>query len=89
MTNEEAICAIDDIMIQLPEDSRAAEALFKTKVELSKNTKNPYFQCNKCGYWFMRKIEKEEYDKEFDITDYYCHCPSCGKEYQWNNCYWR
>ena len=89
MTNEEAMHAIDDIMVQIPEESSAAEALFKAKEELSQKTKYPFVQCKNCRYWFQKIAVKEIYDAHFDIHDYYTQCPHCGYEQEWNDCYWR
>lgn len=89
MTNEEAIRQIDNIMIQLPEDSAAAEALFKAKIELSQQTKYPYVQCPKCGYWFVKMLTTEHYDEEFNIHEYFFECPRCSHQYEENDCYWR
>lgn len=89
MTNEEAIRAIDDIIIGLPENSIATEALFKAKVALSQKTSHPFIKCHKCGYWFQKIPMSEYYDKEFNIHEYYTCCPRCNTEYEWNDCYWR
>ena len=51
-------------------------------------TNQPYIQCKNCGKWYRRQVEEQAYD-ESDIAVYYCYCPYCGEEYEWDECYWR
>lgn len=88
MTNEEAIQILNKMVSEYPEDSLAAQALFLGVRTIAACTNQPYIQCKDCGKWYRRQIEEQAYD-ENDVVVYYCYCPYCGEEYEWNECYWR
>jgi hypothetical protein len=90
MENEKAIEILANIRTQslLDNKQEEADALFLGMRYLASITNRPYIKCKNCGKWYRRQVEKQDYD-EFDINTYYCHCPYCGEEYEWNDCHWR
>ena len=88
MTNEEAIQILNNMILEYPKDSLATQALFLGVRTIATCTNQPYIQCKNCDKRYRRQVEKQAYD-ENDIAVYYCYCPYCGEEYEWNECYWR
>ena len=89
MGNEKAIEILASIRVQYLLDNKQeeAEALFLGMRYLASITNRPYVRCKNCGKWYRRQVEEQAYD-ENDIEVYYCYCPYCGEEYEWDNCYW-
>ena len=88
MTNKRAIILLSQMYLaQFDEEEK--EALDIAINALSNEDTIPYITCSNCGKRYRRKVEELIYDKDSDINDYFCHCPNCGKEYTWNDCYWR
>lgn len=90
MENEKAIEILANIRVQslLDEKQEEAEALFLGMRYLASITNRPYVKCKNCGKWYRRQVEEQAYDED-DVVVYYCHCPYCSEEYEWNECYWR
>ena len=90
MENEKAIEILANIRTQYLLDNKQeeADALFLGMRYLASITNRPYVKCENCGKWYRRQIEEQAYD-ENDVAVYYCYCPYCGEEYEWNECYWR
>jgi len=91
MENEKAIEILANIRVQslLDKKQEEADALFLGMRYLASITKRPYVKCENCGKWYRRQIEEQSYDAENNLNEYYCYCPYCGEEYEWNDCYWR
>ena len=90
MENEKAIEILASIRVQylLDKKQEEADAVFLGMKSLAANTNRPYVKCKDCGKWYRRQVEEQAYD-ENDVVVYYCYCPYCGEEYEWNECYWR
>ena len=90
MENEKAIKILANIRVQslLDEKQEEADALFLGMRYLASITSRPYVKCNSCGKWYRRQIEELAHNEE-DVVVYYCHCPYCDEEFEWNECYWR
>lgn len=90
MGNEKAIEILANIRVQylLDKKQEEADAVFLGMKSLVAETNRPYIKCKNCGKWYRRQVEEQAYDKD-DIAVYYCYCPYCGEEYEWNECYWR
>ena len=90
MENEKAIEILANIRVQslLDEKQEEADALFLGMRHLASITNRPYIKCKSCGKWYRRRVEQQVYDKS-NIAIYYCYCPYCGEEYEWDDCYWR
>ena len=90
MENEKAIEILANIRVQslLDEKQEEADALFLGMRYLASITNRPYIKCKNCGKWYRRPIGEQAYD-ENDVVVYYCYCPYCSEEYEWNECYWR
>lgn len=90
MGNEKAIEILASIRVQylLDKKQEEADAVFLGMKSLAANTNRPYIRCKNCSKWYRRQVEEQAYD-EYDINIYYCYCPYCGEEYEWNDCYWR
>ena len=46
-------------------------------------------RCSQCQKPILLQAEKREYDSDYGITTFSAKCPYCGKNYEWNDCYWR
>jgi len=46
-------------------------------------------QCAQCQKPILLQAETREYDSDDRITTFSAKCPYCGKNYEWNDCYWR
>lgn len=91
MGNEKAIEILANIRVQylLENKQEEAEALFLGMRTIAAHTNRPYIKCNNCDKWYRRQVEEQAYDDENNLNEYYCYCPYCGEEYEWNDCYWR
>ena len=88
MTISRAIMLLSQMY--LPQfDEEEKEALDMAINALSNEDTKNYIVCPKCGYHYKKQVETMVYDAEYNINEYCCHCPSCGEEYTWNDCYWR
>lgn len=90
MKDEKAIEILANIRTQYLSDKKQeeADALFLGMRYLALMTDNPYIQCKGCGKWYRRQTEKQT-PEENEVITYYCYCPYCSEEYEWNECYWR
>lgn len=88
MTYERAIILLSQMYLPCF-DEEEKEALDLAINTLSDKTTKPYITCPKCGKRYRRQIEEQSYDAENNLNEYYCYCPYCGEEYEWNDCYWR
>ena len=90
MENEKAIEILANIRTKylLNKKQEEADAVFLGMKSLAANTNRPYVKCTYCGKWYRRQVEEQDCD-EFGVNTYYCYCPHCGEEYEWNDCYWR
>lgn len=46
-------------------------------------------RCSQCQKPILLQAETREYDSDYGITTFSAKCPYCGKNYEWNDCYWR
>lgn len=63
-------------------------ALYKLHIQAT-NAQAIALRCKKCRNVIFLESQHADYDNEYEFTTFTAACPHCGREYEWNNCYWR
>ena len=62
--------------------------LYKAHIDLT-GSRCVALRCRKCNNIICLDTYNVKYDEEYKYSTFTANCPYCGKQYEWNDCYWR